>query len=137
MRRTTIIVGIILVIGHVLTETHSILWRIDPSINYKMVKIFIDKSQPAISVHWAIKIIMDSFLDVLLMAILSTLAFKYVSVPLGIICFGYTVYHALDIYFFIFNNKSTPELYWACIILTAMNTLIILLTKYKKLHIVK
>src|ERR1700722_3454122 len=79
MRRTTIIVGIILVIGHVLTETHSILWRIDPSINYKMVKIFIDKSQPAISVHWAIKIIMDSFLDVLLMAILSTLAFKYVS----------------------------------------------------------
>lgn len=137
MRRVTIIIGIVLIVGHILTEAHSILWQIKPEINYKMVNIFIDKSEPAISVHWAIKIIMDSFLDVLLMAILSVLAFKYVSIPLGIICFGYTIYHTLDIYFFIYNNKKTPELYWACIALTAINTVIILLTKYRKLRIVK
>lgn len=137
MRRLTIILALGLIVIHLLAEAHSFVWTFFPNINDEQLNLFLKPHfDLKISVHWYIKMLMDGFYDVCLIAIICALA-KQLSYPLFLVSFFYLIYRITDLFLFMWNYKQTSEIYIALAAVSTAAAIIVLMTKYKKLHIVK
>lgn len=116
-----------MVIGHILTEVHSILYKINPNLaNRLLYHVFLDQSylQP-ISVEWYLKQLFDMLLVVLIL-FCSILSQKSPSFNLVCIFGIYFLYNILDITFFAWNYKHGFIKYWILLCVSAISVYFIL-----------
>jgi hypothetical protein len=135
-----------LLIGiHLLSESHSFIWTFFPKINDAMVEPWlkpnfhlIDEKGKIIklSFHWVYKMLMDNFYDIVLLYMICRIA-KQLSYPLFLAAFIFMIYRVVDLFLLAWNYKETAEIYIFLAIASVATAIIVLLTKYKKLHIVK
>lgn len=126
-----IILSLMLIIGHGLTELHSIVYALDPTLADTEMDLFLDPSfKFDLSFQWYVKMFMDGFLNLLMMFIIAQLARDYSKV-LFWVAVVYALYHILDLFMFVWNYKRTVGVYWSLI---GVSTIGLTLLLFKKLY---
>lgn len=137
MRSWTVIIGVTICVLHLLAESHSFIGKLFPKLYNTNVNWFIVKENtPTMSVIWYFKFVFDDFLLFGIFGIMA-MYFKQHSLPLAKICWVWSIYYVVSIWSFAYDYKSSPIMYWAMLAAEILTTIIILLTAYKKLRIVK
>src|SRR5690349_8269565 len=138
MKRTILIIGLLLIVSHILTEAHSILNALYHINNVAYDVFWSAKFKMLLSLQWIIKMNGDDLLVIIIFFIAAYIARKY-SKRLTLILFVWALYHVVDIFLFWFNYKSDPYTYWNMIVFCTMETLMLFLplreekSKYKSL----
>jgi len=119
MRRFTIILCVLLIAGHLLTEAWAgVYWLYDGELKY--IEPFwspyydfpepIGQKQPGIDIYWYIKDLTVDFLWCLTFFVLAAVARKY-SFRLFLIGCIWFAYHAFDMGMYLWNFKTSYWLY--------------------------
>lgn len=139
MKKLTVILCALLIVGHMLTELGSILylvyrpqaWRIDPFLDS-------DYEFPGgegIDLYWWIKWVTDDLLWCITYFVLAKIAYQY-SFRLFLIGSIFFLYHVIDHFMLWWNYKTSYWLYW--IMLAAIiGTIASLFAPEKKQAIIK
>jgi hypothetical protein len=132
MKQLVIILGIILIVGHLLTEVHGIIYDIYPKINTINLDLFWKKNfHFDLSLHWWIKDLCDSMLLIIVFFVMAKIAYQY-SYTLFLISVIYMIYHVIDLCLFMYNYKQTKEIYWVLLAATIASTGLLIFHKRKK-----
>lgn len=126
MKRNIIIIGLLLIIAHGLTEAHSILAALY-SIKDVAYDVFVSaKFKMLLPLQWIIKMNGDDLLLVIIFFTCAFIAKKY-SKRLSLIILIWGVYHIVDMLLFWYNYKSNPITYWNMIIFCTAETVMLFL----------
>lgn len=126
--------GMFLVIGTLLTETHSFLM----AYNEHLVDVEVDLFpflNFSLSVLWYFKMLFDNFLVVVIFFIFGMLKDGYSKNFLKIVILN-AFYHVFDFISFVLNYKQTYQLYWLVLGIITIWELFIIFGKRNKLKIV-
>lgn len=132
MKKFTIIIGVLLILFHALTELHSILFAANPTLANKEVDPFLKKdfSQPILFL-WYIKFLADDILWCISYFCMALIAHKYSQKVFLIVCV-YFVYHIIDQFLFMYNYKRTYAVYWVMLAASIISIMILLWPMKKK-----
>lgn len=101
-----------LIVVHLLTELHSIIYAVDPKAASSEVDLFLSSQfRFKLSVQWYFKMMFDDLLIVILCFLLAN-AYKNYSFVLHLIAIIYAFYHIIDLLLFFWNYKRTVAVYW-------------------------
>lgn len=131
MKKFTIIIAILLFIGHALTELHSYLLASYPELATKEIDPFLkrDFKQPILFL-WYVKFMTEGLLWLITYFCMACISYKY-SPKLFLIVTVYFFYHAVDQVLFAYDYKRGYMTYWALLSIS-LSVLIILLWPMKK-----
>lgn len=131
MKMKIIVIGIVLIVVHLLTELHSILYAIDPKAANSEVDLFLSPQfQFKLTVQWYFKMMFDDLLIVILCFLLAN-SYKNYSFVLHLIAIIYAFYHIIDLFLFFWNYKRTVAVYW---FLGSASTIGVVLLFIKRLY---
>lgn len=101
-----------LLIGHVLTESYIVFWRIWPWLaKTNADNLFIDKSaKPGVTILWFIKIMCDGLLWCTVFYVMAQMAKNY-SRKLFLMACLFFAYHCFDLFMHVYNFASARWLY--------------------------
>lgn len=132
MNRFIIIVAVILIIGHLLTEAYPFLpaaWR------EKQLDIFIKPGfHMPLNFSWYMKFMADDLLTIGVFYIMTQMA-KLINRTLFYISSIFLVYHVVDAMLFIWNFKRSTEIYW--VLLSCSIIAIFILLRPRPLKIIR
>lgn len=124
MKSRYIAIVILLILGHILTEFHTIIMWMNPkSVTYMVGDWFLKPgfNVPDLSILWYVKMVEDSLLLVILLFAGACQAFarnyktylewQRYSIRLYIIWCIYFIYHCFDMASFLYNYKTSYTLY--------------------------
>lgn len=131
MKRFTLIIAILLIIGHALTELHSYLLAAYPQLATKEVDPFLKKDfkQPILFL-WYIKFMTEGALWMITYFCMALVSYRY-SLKLFLIVTVYFFYHAIDQFLFAYDYKRSYMTYWALLSIS-ISVIIILVWPIKK-----
>jgi hypothetical protein len=139
MKRLTIILCVLLIVGHLLTELGSVLylinrpksWRIDPFLSpwYEF------PGGQGIDVYWWIKWVTDDLLWCITFFTLAKVSYQF-SFRLFLVACIFFLYHVIDSFMLWWNYKTSYWLYWVMIAAVIL-TIISLFMPEKKQAIIK
>lgn len=111
-----------LIIGHVLTEAHSLVSLLFPESANMEVNWFWQKIDFKINILWWIKLITDDLLWCIVFFVMALIAKQY-SLRLYFIVSVYFFYHVIDLFLFMYNYKQTTLVYWGLLAATIISTI--------------
>lgn len=111
-----------LIIGHVLTEAHSLVSLLFPESANMEVNWFWQKIDFKINILWWIKLITDDLLWCIVFFVMALIAKQY-SLRLYFIVSVYFFYHVIDLFLFMYNYKQTTLVYWGLLGATIISTI--------------
>lgn len=112
MKRTMTICAWLLIVGHLLTEVHSIMYLVDPKTSEKEVDWFWSPTfRMNLSLLWYVKMAADNVLLIATFYVMSVIA-SFFSRTLFLISCVFFAYHVLDAFMFFWNFKRTEWVYW-------------------------
>jgi len=131
MKKFTILIAILLFIGHALTELHSLLLVRYPELATKEVDPFLKKdfSQPILFL-WYVKFMSEDALWCITYFCMAIISYKY-SQKLFIIVSIFFIYHAIDQLLFMYNYKRSYATYWV-LLASSLAVLVVLFWPTKK-----
>ena len=119
----------VLIIAHLLTELHSLVYALNPKTAETEVDLFLSPSfQFKLSIQWYLKMMFDDVLVVVLCFLLAN-AWKNYSRALYWIATIYAYYHIIDLYLFYWNYKRTVAVYWFMGLAAAIAIIILCIRK--------
>lgn len=126
MRKLTIILCVMLIAGHILTELGSVLyliyrpkaWTIDPflSPSYEF------PGGKGIDLYWWIKWVTDDMLWCITFFVLAKVAYQY-SFRLFLVGCIFFMYHLIDHFMLWWNYKTSYWLYWILIVASILSVM--------------
>lgn len=125
MRRVHLIAGIGLIVGHFLTEAHSIIRMCWPSSVAIDVGWFWRNIDFKLNILWWIKMVSDDILWCAVFFLWAQSAKNY-SAKLHQIVGVYLLYHVADLLMFFYDYKQSTFAYWGLTLATIISTLILL-----------
>lgn len=136
MKKLVIAIGIILIVGHLLTELYMLVWAMDESSATTMLKPF-PKDSTEISVLWYIKMFTDELLWCLTYWAFALVAKRYSNVLFSVVMIFF-MYHIADFFMYLIAYKNFR---WLYILMLAFDVTAVLFlifqkektTKYKSL----
>lgn len=132
MKKFTLIIGIGLIVIHLLSEAHSVLYLLRPDIaNQNANGWFVRAQTFYIAVEWWLKMYTDQLLLCMTYFMMAAIAYRY-SVRLFLIIFLYALYHTLDTYLLLFNWKQGFAKYYVLLAFTIAATILLLIPEKKK-----
>ena len=131
------LVGVVFILGHLLSEVHGFLWDLYPEIETVKVDLFwSSKFHMQLQIQWYIKTLFDDFLYVLILFAFAKSVLER-SVKLYMICIVFMIYHMADIFCFMYNYKQDRLIYWALGWCSTAATVILILPQENKMKMVK
>jgi hypothetical protein len=137
MRRLVIVLCLLLIFGHVLTEVASVLTRIWPEAMNQKVNLFW-RGGFDMELYWYIKMSADDLLFTISFFVMSKIAYQY-SFRLFLVCVVFFVYHLIDSLMFWYDFKTSHWFYWTMIVSVICTVMFLILpvekirSKYKSL----
>lgn len=133
MKRLIVLIGLLLIIGHVLTEAYIIVWKINPNSSKIMADdFFFDKSaKPGVSVLWYMKGMADNFLYCCLCFAFAKIAYQY-SRKLFLLGCVFFAYHVIDMLCFMYNYSNTRWFYLMMLGIDIVAVLFLIFTNERK-----
>lgn len=112
-------IAILLIVGHVLTETHSVVRVVYPeSLNVNVNWFWEKKFNFPISVLWWLKMVSEDVLWCITFFVMAKVS-KNISRKFFLIACVYFVYHAIDLFMFLYDYKQTYLVYWLSLAATS------------------
>ncbi len=137
MDRLAKVVGILFIVGHIMTETHGFLYHFYPKSETIYLDLFWSSSfKLKLNVLWYFKTFFDDGLLVLILYSVARMVYER-SIKLYMIAIIYMLYHIVDIFCFMYNYKQTWEIYWALLYASTAATLILIIPHREKMHSIK
>lgn len=120
----------ILFAGKLCSEVHSIARRIYPPL-YKIIpNLFITGNHPYVDAQWQFKMVGED-IDRIFVSFVLAMYVKDKSFPLFIFCWFFIFYNFIDLFLFLWNFKSTPEVYWTMIFIALIGVFLLIFNKSK------
>lgn len=131
MKVKILLIGIVLIVAHLLTELHSVVYALDPKAANSEVDLFLSPQfQFKLSVQWYLKMMFDDLLVVVISFIAAHFARDHSYVLFWILTI-FAYYHIIDLFLFFWNYKRTVAVYW---FLGAASTTGVVLLFIRKLY---
>lgn len=115
MKQLTIILGFMLIGAMLLTEVHSLLYKLNPALADKQMNLFIKKHSFPISIEWYVKMTFDSLYIIVLSFVGAKASYRYSFKLYLIFCICF-LYGCFDLFMFWYNYKDIPAMFWGIII---------------------
>lgn len=136
MNRKVIILSVLLIIGHILTELHSFIFKVYPQTYSLEYDLFLSPSyKMKINFLWYIKMVFDNLLILIVFFVLAKIALSY-SRGLFYVVVIYIFYHIADFLSFVWDYKSSHGIYWFLLACTTASVLTVIFYHYHKLKAV-
>lgn len=113
MKKQIIILSVLLLIGHLATESYQLLWRMKPESEDIIVdSYFIDSNaKPGVNILWFIKeVIAEPLLLCIIFFVMAKIAIK-ISRKLFLISCVFFAYHFIDMFMLMYNFGATRWFY--------------------------
>lgn len=120
----------LLIIGHLLTESYIIVWKLYPDTATIMLQPFF-KSPVKISVLWYIKDLADELLWVITYYVMAQIAYRYSKLLFSVISIFF-FYHLVDSFMYVYSYKNLRWLYVVMLLIDIAAVLTILFYKPKE-----
>lgn len=131
MKRFIIWVGVALVVGHILTEAHSVLYLLRPDIaNQDASHLFFIHQKFFISAEWFVKMTCDQILICATYLLMAYISRKYSKRLFYVVCV-YFFYHVADTFLLFLNWKQGFWKYYILLFVTLISTIWLLLPEKK------
>lgn len=132
MRRLIIWYGAVLIIAHLLTEAHSVLYYFYPNVATMRLDLFFTSEpmqiygdgEPGLEFQWYLKMLSENFLLCVTYFVLANIAYRYSLLLFFIACIFF-FYHLIDTFLFMYNYKKSASIYW--VMLVAMSASVFML----------
>lgn len=117
MRKLTILLCVMLILSHVLTEASTLLYLFFPEIDQIKVNPWLDKNyvfygDPAgINLKWFIKYMTDDILLTVTFFVVAKVSYQY-SYRLFLVGSTFFIYHLIDTFMLWYNYKTSDWIYW-------------------------
>lgn len=112
MKKMIIWYGVLLIIGHLLGEAHSILRAFYPLVATTKLDLFWSSSPVLdIEVQWYVKMLCDDINLCIIFFVLTNVAYKY-SAALFFVSSVFFLYHVIEVFLFMYNYKRSTGVYW-------------------------
>lgn len=131
MRLLVIIVGLLLIVGHILTEAYMIVWKADERTVTEIIHPFKGNPEQEITVLWYMKMFFDELLWCITYGTFAIVAKRYSKVLFAIVVVFF-FYHVSDFCLFVYNYKNVRGLYIAMLIIDVMAILYLIFSKEKE-----
>lgn len=130
MKKLIIWMAIALIVGHILTEAHSLLRLIWPESTNLDVRWFWSNVDFKINILWWLKIAFDGLFQCVIFFVMAQIARLY-SRKLFLIACIYFSYHFFDLVLFFYDYCQTVWLYWSLLFLTTALSIVVALMPIK------
>jgi hypothetical protein len=139
MKNLSIQLGVLLIVALLLTEAHSLLYRLNPKLADRELNLFIKKHSFPLSLEWYVKQTMDSFYIIILSFVGAKASYQYSFKLYCIfsICFMYGLF---DLFMFWYNYKDIHTMFWGIVIAASLSIFLLIVPiknwkgKYKSLE---
>lgn len=132
MRKLIIWYGVLLIVGHLFTEVHSVLNAFYPkSATIKLDLFWSPSFKMDISILWFIYTIGNDLNVIITYFVLTNIAYRFSS-ALFFISSVFFLYHVIDIFLFCWNYKRTASVYWILLAAVIVSTIFLIIKK--KIH---
>lgn len=136
MRKQVILINIILVAFHFLTESHSVLSTFSKEMGDRTYDWFLSPSyQRDLPLKWYLKMNFDSLLTLVVIFLWHRTA-QYQSRRLFFTLAVWVLYHMADLSLFWWNYKSNWPTYWSMLAVAVVLTIVILMPIKEKAKVV-
>ena len=137
MRKQVIIINVILLIFHFLTESHSLISTISKDFGDQRFDLFFAADyKMQLPFKWYLKMNFDSLLVLVIVYLWGRTAAYYsrrLMYTLGI----WVLYHTIDLWMFWYNYKSSWWVYWSMLIFTIPITVMLLIPIKEKAKVIE
>lgn len=129
MRKLIIWYGVLLIIGHILMEAHSVLYAFYPKSATINLDLFWSRSfKMKINILWYIKMIGDDLSTIITFYVLTNIAYRFSS-ALFFVSSVFFLYHIIDLFLFCWNYKRTASVYWVLLAASILSVVFIITKK--------
>jgi hypothetical protein len=123
--------ALIILVALALTEAHSVLYAIDPTLAKTKVDMFWSNSyHRELTVQWYLKFTFDKFFMVCAFFSATMVSMRY-SLKLSLVFFTVLLYWYIDLILFWYNYNSSVKTYWVMIIVLVVAVIFLILPERK------